>query len=80
MTTTNEQGAVMNKNRDILNRMCREAREACRAWRDAEKAGLPATAERHRRQWDATADACHAFAAREGLRIRAGQTTGGNRK
>ena len=66
----------MDKNRDILNRMCREAREACRAWRDAAKAGLPATAERHRRRWDATADACHAFAAREGLRIRAGQTTG----
>ena len=66
----------MNENREILNRMCRMAREAWRDWRQAEKAGLVAVAEIHRRRWDVRADACHAFAAREGLKIRAGQTTG----
>ena len=76
MTTTNEQGAVMDANREILNRMCREARKARRAWHDAAKAGLPAVAEIHRRRWDVVADACYAFAAREGLRVRADQTTG----
>lgn len=76
MTKTDKQGAEMDANREILNRMCREARGAWRAWRDAEKAGLVAVAEIHRGRWDATADACHSFAAREGLKIRAGQTTG----
>ena len=66
----------MNENREILRRMCRMTREAWRAWRGAEEAGLTVVAEIHRRRWDALADACHAFAAREGLRIRAGQTTG----
>lgn len=66
----------MSENREILNRMCRMARGAWRAWRDAEKAGLASVAEIHRGRWDTLADACHAFAAREGLRIRTGQTTG----
>ena len=66
----------MSENREILRAMCRMAREAWRDWRQAEKAGLVAVAEIHRGRWDALADACHAFAAREGLKIRAGQTTG----
>lgn len=66
----------MNANREILHKMCRMAREAWRAWRDAEKAGLVAVAEIHRGRWDTLADACYAFATREGLRIRTGQTTG----
>ena len=66
----------MNESREILNRMCRMAREEWKDWHDAAKAGLPAVAEIHRGRWDALADACHAFAAREGLKIRAGQTTG----
>ena len=66
----------MNENREILNRMCREARGEWRACRDAAEAGLAATAEIHRGRWDRLADACYAFAAREGLRVRTGQTTG----
>ena len=66
----------MNESREILNRMCRMARAAWRDWREAEKAGLVAVAEIHRGRWDVRADACYAFAAREGLRVRAGQTTG----
>ena len=66
----------MNENREILRKMCRMAREDWRARRDAEKAGLAAVAEIHRRRWDVAADACYAFAAREGLRVRTGQTTG----
>ena len=66
----------MDENRKILNRMCRMAREACRAWQAAEKAGLVAVAESRRERWDRAADACYSFAAREGLRVRKGQTTG----
>ena len=69
MTTT------MNENRETLRNMCRMARGACRAWRDAEKAGLATAAEIHREAWDALADACYSFAVREGLKVRAGQTT-----
>ena len=65
----------MNENKEILRRMCRMAREACRAWRDAEKAGLAAVAEIHREHWDRLADACYSFAVREGLQVRAGRTT-----
>ena len=66
----------MDANREILHKMCRMAREEWRAWRDAEKAGLAAVVEIHRGRWDTTAGACYAFATREGLRIRTGQTTG----
>ena len=66
----------MNENKEILRKMCRMAREAGRDWRGAEKAGLVAVAEIHRRRWDTMADACYGFATREGLRIRTGQTTG----
>ena len=66
----------MNANREILNKMCRMAREVWRAWRDAEKAGFVAVAEIHRGRWDALADACYVFAVRNGLKVRAGQTTG----
>ena len=72
----NKQGAVMNEPRDILRRMCRLAREERRAWHAAAQAGFVAVAEIHRGRWDALADACHTFAAREGLKIRAGRTTG----
>ena len=66
----------MNENREILNRMAGLAREAWHAWQAAERAGLPSVAEIHHRRWDAAADACYSFAAREGLRVRKGQTTG----
>ena len=66
----------MNENREILTRMCRTAREAWRDWQAAEIAGLRAVAGIHRERWDAAADACYSFAAREGLRVRKGQTSG----
>ena len=66
----------MSENREILRAMCRMAREAWRDGRQAEKAGLVAVAEIHRGRWDTVADACYSFAARTGLRVRAGQTTG----
>ena len=66
----------MNESKEILRAMCRMAREVWRDWRQAEKAGLGAVAEIHRGRWDTVSGACYTFATREGLRIRAGQTTG----
>ena len=66
----------MRESQEILNRMCRMAREAWGDWRAAEKAGLAAVAEITRGRWDRAADACYSFAAREGLRVRKDQTTG----
>ena len=66
----------MRENQEILNRMCRMAREAWHAWQGAREAGLCSVAEIHRERWDRAADACYSFAAREGLRVRKGQTTG----
>ena len=62
-----------NEEQDILNRMCKQARECRKAWELAAASSLAAVAEIHRRRWENAADACHAFAARNGLKLRKGQ-------
>ena len=65
-----------SQEQDILNRMCKQARECRNAWELAANSGLAAVAEIQRRRWESVADACHAFAAREGLKVRKGQVGG----
>ena len=62
-----------SEEQDILNRMCKQAREHRKAWELAAGASLAAVAEVQRRRWENAADACHAFAARNGLKVRKGQ-------
>ena len=62
-------------NQDVLNRMCKAARGH---WKDYQVCAdvAPTVADIHRRRWDQIADACYSFAAKNGLRVRRGQTGG----